>query len=172
MNIKSLFLSVIAVIGLSATSHAQQMKIAHINSSELMEGLPQIDTIKMQLDGLQKEYEHTLEAIGKELENKQKYWADNPSTDRSVNELRQKEYEELINRYQTAQQKAQQALSVKEAELMQPFVEKLKTVVQEVAKAKGYNYVFDSSEGGGLIYGDPTHDLMIAVKEKLKTTKF
>ncbi len=171
MNIKSLILSCIAVIGLSTASQAQQMKIAHINSSVLMADLPQLDTIKVQLENISNEYKQVLEAIGKELEDKQAFWEANPNTDPTILEIRQKEYEGLVTRYQTGQKEAQQVLANREAELMKPLVENLKKVVQEIATAKGYNYVFDSSDGGGMIYGDPSHDLMEAVKEKLKTQK-
>ncbi|MBO6516499.1 MAG: OmpH family outer membrane protein [Bacteroidia bacterium] len=171
MNIKRLILSLIAVFGLTAATSAQNAKIAHINSSELMEDLPQLDSIKVKLESISKEYQQMLSAIESELTDKQQFWESNPTTDQTILEIRQKEYQGLVTRYQTAQQEGQQALTTKEAELMKPLVDNLKKVVQEVAKSKGYTYVFDSSEGGGMIYGDPSHDLMEAVKERLKNQK-
>ena len=166
MNIKSLLFTALAVFGLSLTSNAQA-KIAHINSAELLEGLPQLDSINTQLEDLGKEYQEMLKAIETELKNKQEYWEQNPTTSDAITKLRATEYEQMATRYQTLQQEAQQALQQKQAELMQPLIEEVKKVVQDVAKAKGYTYVFDSSDGGGMIYGDPAHDLMEAVKQKL-----
>ena len=166
MNIKSLLFTALAVIGLSQTSHAQA-KIAHINSAELLEGLPQLDSINTQLDALTKQYQDMLKAIETELTNKAEYNEQNPATTDAIKKLRASEYEQMVGQYQALQQEAQQALTKKQAELMQPLIEEVKKVVQDVAKSKGYTYVFDSSDGGGMIYGDPAHDLMDAVKQKL-----
>lgn len=173
MNIKKLFLAAIAIVTLSISANAQgkQMKIAHINSAELMEGLPQVDTINMKLEKLQKEYQHMLDGIKNELAQKEAYWDANPTEDPDFILLRQKEYEELVQRYQSTEQEARQGISKKQAALYTPLFENLKKVIQEVAVELGYTYVLDSGEGGGMIYGDPSHDLMIAVKEKLKTAK-
>jgi outer membrane protein len=85
--------------------------------------------------------------------------------------LRQKEYEELVQRYQTTEQEARQGIAKKQAALYEPLFNNLKKVIQEVAVELGYTYVLDSGEGGGMIYSDPAHDLMAAVKERLKTSK-
>ena len=47
------------------------------------------------------------------------------------------------------------------------FSKKVKETIQKIAKEKGYNYVLDSSEGSGVIFSDPKHDLMEAVKAAL-----
>lgn len=144
-----------------------QTKIAHINSSELMEQLPEVDSIEAQLTRMSETLQKTLTAIEKELQFKEQYWKDNPTKDPEIIELRQQEYQDLVSRYQRKQQEAQKALSEKQDELLAPVLEKVKNVIQQVAKEKGYSYVLDSSEGGGVIYSDPSHDLLIAVKAKL-----
>lgn len=173
MNIKNLLLAFVAIFSLSLTANAQgkQMKIAHINSAELMDGLPQVDTINMKLERLQKEYQRMLDAIKTELAQKETFWDANPTDDPDILLLRQKEYEELVQRYQSTEQEARQGIAKKQAALYEPLFNSLKKVIKEVALEQGYTYVLDSGEGGGMIYSDPAHDLMAAVKEKLKTTK-
>ena len=170
MNIKRVLLAAFTLLTVSAASQAQTktLKIAHINSAELMEDLPQLDTIKQKLETISKEYQSMLNAIQKELEDKQTYWESDPNPDETIQAIRQKQYQDLVTRYQTVQQEAQQAMQNKEATLMKPLIERLKKIIEEVAKEKGYTYVLDSSEGSGLIYGDPAHDLIEAVKERLK----
>lgn len=155
-------------LSLTAGISAQaQTKIAHINSTELMEQLPEVDSIEAQLTKLSDTYQKTLSAIEKELASKQEYWSAFPSSDPDVKEIRQQEYQDMVERYQRKQQEAQRDLTAKQDELLEPVLEKVKTVIKEVAKEKGYAYVLDSSDGGGVIYGDPTHDLAVAVKAKL-----
>jgi outer membrane protein len=165
-SFKKLF--VIAVLfAVGFTANAQQMKIAHINSGELMELMPEIKKIQDSLEKISVQYQKTLKAIEAEVEQKQRTWADNPTDNPTLNELREKEYQELISRYQRTQQVAQQDVSKKQEVLFEPVIEKLKETIIASAKELGYTYVLDSTEGGGLIYGDPAHDLMKVVKKKL-----
>ncbi|MBI1307146.1 MAG: OmpH family outer membrane protein [Bacteroidetes bacterium] len=161
----SLILSML-MIAFSSFSTAQT-KIAHIDFQKLVEGLPEVDSIKAKLEIMQASYEKKLTAIETELKNKQDYWKMNPTNDPDILEIRQQEYQDLVNRYQQIQQEAQQAISAKQDELIQPVIDKVKGVIQTVAKEKGYTYVLDSSEGLSVIYGDPNHDLIAAVKAKL-----
>ncbi|MFT4521132.1 MAG: outer membrane protein [Bacteroidia bacterium] len=144
-----------------------QVKIAHVNSAELIEMLPQVDSIEMRLLNLSQQYQYSLQAIEKELEDKRAYWKANPTKDLDITQLREEEFAEIQRRYQTKQQEANVKLQQKQEELLEPVIKDLKLKIEEVAKSKGYTYVFDSSDGGGLIYGDPAHDLMTAMKAKL-----
>jgi outer membrane protein len=165
---KSLGKIIILFIGLSfAQVGFSQVKIAHINSAELMQMLPEVDTIELRLTNLRKQYENSLKGIENELKVNMEYWESDPTTDPVVLEMRQVEYQELTERYSAKQQEANVKLQQKQQEWLNPVVEKLKAQIIEVAKSKGYTYVMDSSEGGSIIYGDPAHDLMSAMKAKL-----
>jgi len=144
-----------------------QSKIAHINSGELMEMMPQLKSIQDSLEQMSNEYQSVLSSIEKEVSEKDQYWKDNPTTNPTILELRQKEYQDLISRYQRTQQLAQTDVAKKQEDMLKPVIEELKTSIISVAKEMGYDYVLDSTEGGGLIYGDPSDDLMVAVKKKL-----
>ena len=166
MKIKQFIVIAILLFAGAGISTAQT-KVAHINSNELMEQLPKVDSIKAQLTRLSEEFQKTLDAIETELTNKQKYWAEFPTKDPEVLELRQKEYQDLVNRYQMKEQEAQQTISKKQEELLTPVLDEVKEMIQKVAKEKGYNYVLDSSDGLGVLFSDPKHDLMEAVKSAL-----
>ena len=63
-------------------------------------------------------------------------------------------------------QNALRDLQKKEGELLKPVYEKARTAIQKVARAKGYQYVMDSTTGAGLILADG-YDLMPDVKKDL-----
>lgn len=157
---------ILIVLGISLTASAQ-MKIAHINSGELMEQMPQLKKIQDSLERVSNEYQEVLGAIEAEVTQKQKTWADNPTENKTLLELREKEYQELVSRYQRTQQMAQQDVAKQQEDLLKPLIDDLKNTIITVAKEMGYDYVLDSTDGGGLIYGNPTHDLMVAVKKKM-----
>ena len=68
-----------------------------------------------------------------------------------------------INDYR---QQAVQDLQKKEIDLFRPILEKAKGAIQKVARAKGYVYVLDSSEGNGVILADGK-DLLADVKTEM-----
>jgi outer membrane protein len=71
--------------------------------------------------------------------------------------------EQSIRQYQA---NAQEDIQKKEGELMKPIFEKAKTAIQKVAKAQGYQYVLDSTQGSGVLLADGK-DLMADVKKEL-----
>jgi len=173
MKIRNLIVLTVALIAGSVTANAQgkSMKIAHINSTELMKSVPEVDSITKKLEATQKKYQKMLTAIEKEVQAKQEFWQAVPATDSITLQLRQKEYETLVTSYQQTETLGQQEMAKMQKELYEPLFDKLKELIKTVAQEQGYSFVIDSSEGSGVIFGDPAHDLMDAVKERLKTTK-
>ena len=91
------------------------------------------------------------EAQTKTDEENQKRALELQQTQRSIGEYRQT---------------AEQDLRQKEVELLKPVFEKARTTIQKVARAKGYDYVLDSTTGTGLLMADG-YDLMPDVKKEL-----
>lgn len=153
---------------LSIPSYGQvKLKIGHINSNDLMEVMPGRDSALKVLEAYATSLEEQLKAMNTEFQAKyDKYLADEPILVSPIKEARQQELVDLQNRIADFQETAQTMLSEKEAELVQPLIDKAKKAVEEVAKEKGYTYVFDTSIGA-LIYFDQSDDLLPFVKEKL-----
>ena len=64
------------------------------------------------------------------------------------------------------QGQAQQEMQNKEIALLKPITEKAKAAILKVAKAQGFHYVLDSTQGQGVIMADGK-DLMADVKKEL-----
>ncbi len=54
----------------------------------------------------------------------------------------------------------------KEIDLLKPITEKAKTAILKVARAQGFQYVLDSTQGGGVIMSDGKN-LLDDVKKEL-----
>ena len=61
---------------------------------------------------------------------------------------------------------AQQDIQKKEFDLLKPNTEKAKAAIQKVARAQGFQYVLDSTQGQGVILADGK-DLLADVKIEL-----
>ncbi len=163
--------TVVILVMLAAFGVAQaQTKVGHINSSELIEKMPQADSIQKKLAKEQEQWQQIL--ADKENEAKMKYAAytksaEDPSASKAMLEIKAQEIENLQKQYQELTQRASEELQRKQQELLSPLLDQVKKAIGEVAKANGYAYVMDSTEGSGMIYYDPAYDLMPLVKAKL-----
>ena len=85
----------------------------------------------------------------------------------SVKEVKTQEIENLQKQYQEMQKTGSDAMQKEQESLLTPLYARVKETIAVVAKANGYAYVMDSSEGSGMIFSDPSYDLMPLVKAKL-----
>ena len=68
-----------------------------------------------------------------------------------LNETRSQEMQDFGSRIQKLQDDAQKALQDKSVELQKPLMEKAQAAIQKVARAKGIQYVLDSTVGSGVL---------------------
>ena len=161
-----MLLKTYALLATSFTVQAQS-KVAHINTQELVEAMPEMQSAKSELEKLAKTYETDIQAMATELQNKIKqYDAESSTKTDEENGKRLQEVqgmEQSIRQYQT---QAQQDLQKKEFDLLKPITEKAKNSILKVGKAKGFDYVLDASQGQGVIFAGGS-DLMQDVKTDL-----
>lgn len=159
-----------AFAGIQGAS-AQTKKIGHVALSEIVQLLPeksQADTAYAQFSReLEKEY-YAMEA---ELNTMiTDYTANEKSRSAEMNKIKQEKIQTKQQELQVfAQQTIQQELQEKQYKLTLPLIEKVEKAVKEVAKEKGYSYVFDRSEGQMLVWDD-ADALDADVKKKLNIT--
>lgn len=165
---KHLRLLLVAVLFMGATSIANaQEKIAHINTQDLVAAMPDMKSAQSQLEKLQKTYDTEIKAMAKELDDKiKRYGAEAESKTDEENRKRAEEVQTMQNNIAAYRQQALQDLQKKEMDIVSPILERAKAAIQKVARAKGIQYVMDSTQGTGLILADGT-DLMADVKKEL-----
>lgn len=159
-------MAVALMIGATSFVNAQ-VKIAHINAQELIESMPDYKAAQNQLDKVQKTYDTEIKAMVKEWETKMKQYDAEAST--KTDEENQKRFQEvqaMQENIQAYRQQALQDLDKKRADTFKPVLEKAQSTIQRVAKSLGYQYVLDSTMGGGVILADGK-DLMADVKKEL-----
>ena len=163
---KRLILTVFTAIALCFGASAQS-KIAHIKSSELMNAMPEMKDFEKKLKDYEGVLRNQLETMQTELQTKyQEYVADTISPP-VVMEVKKSKLEALQADIQQFSQTAEQDMQKKKEELYMPIYKKAKTAINDVAKAKGFDYVLDSSEGLGVLVTNSANDLMNDVKKKL-----
>jgi outer membrane protein len=163
---KTLLFASLLFVGATSFS-AAQTKIAHINTTQLIEAMPEMKTAQAEIERLSKTYEADIKTMMTELQNKVKqYQAEMDTKTEEQNQERAQEVQTMEQSIRQYQGQAQQDLQKKEADLLKPIFEKAKAAIDKVAKAQGYQYVLDSTQGSGVLVSDGK-DLLVDVKTEL-----
>ncbi|MGR7812440.1 OmpH family outer membrane protein [Lacinutrix undariae] len=165
-HFKTLLFAAILVFGATSFSVAQT-KLAHINTTELVDAMPEMKTAQAEIQKLSKTYETEIKTMATELQNKMKQYQSEVETKTDEeNAKRAQEVQTMEQGIRQYQGQAQQDLAKKEQDLYKPIFEKAKTAIQKVATAQGFQYVLDSTQGSGVLVADGK-DLLADVKKEL-----
>ena len=165
-NLKNLILAATCNIDGNFTAQAQS-KVAHINTQELVESMPEMQSAKSELEKMSKTYETDIHGMATVLQNKVKqYDAESTTKTDEENSKRLQEVQSMEQSIRQYQAQAQQDLQKKEIELLKPITEKAKAAILKVGSNQGFDYVLDSSQGQGVIMASGK-DLLVAVKTEL-----
>lgn len=157
-----------AILFLGATSFVNaQSKVAHINTQDLVASMPAYKAAQNQMDQLGKTYEAEIKELATALQNKMKqYDAEAATQTDDENGKRLQEVQGMEQNIRQYQANAQKDMQQKELDLLKPITEDAKAAILKVARAQGFDYVLDSSQGSGVIMADGK-DLMADVKKEL-----
>lgn len=165
-QIKSLLFAAALFIGATSFTNAQS-KVAHINVGELVTSMPEMKSAQAEMEQMGKTFETDIQEMMNEYKTKAKQYEAEAAT--KTNEDNQKRGEELTGMQQNIRQfqaNAQQQLQQKELDLLEPITKKAKEAILKVAKAQGFDYVLDSSQGSGVIMAEGK-DLLKDVQKEL-----
>jgi outer membrane protein len=162
------FISLLVIsTSLSVFSVNAQVKIAHISMDSIIKSMPEYDSARRQEKSHYEQLEAQMEAMQKEYQQKgQKYQQDSKTMTELLRQTAEKELQDLGQRIQSFQQEAQGDLQHFGDSLNRPVIEKARNAVKNVAKAKGYNYVLDTS-AGIVVYFEQSDDIFGLVAENL-----
>ncbi|OFX40432.1 MAG: hypothetical protein A2X05_06795 [Bacteroidetes bacterium GWE2_41_25] len=161
----------IVILTVGQSLRAQNFKLGHINSDELIQAMPEFDSGQVKLEKFRKELINYLELMSVELNNKSDaYSKESKNLNEVVRQVKEQELMDMNRRIQEFQATAQTQLQEKQVELFQPIYEKVEKAIKDVGKENDYLYIFNSSQGGSLIYFDiaKSTDITALVRVKLK----
>jgi len=142
-------------------------KFGYINSSELLQAMPESAQVKKDLEAYALQLESQLKTMTTEYQSKVSDYQTNEKVWTGlVKESKLKEITDLEQRIQQFQQNAQQSLAEKEQELFEPLLEKAQKAITEVSELNGFAYVFDSSTGA-LVHSPQGDNILPLVKKHL-----
>lgn len=161
-QLKTLLIAAIAFLG--AQTINAQAKVAHVDTYEILTKMPAMIDAQNQLKKLSETYDKEYKTLVDEYQAKiKKYDTESSTVTDAVNQTRTSEVQDMIKRINEYKETAQGDLQKKETELMKPLQEKIKTSIQKVGKAKGFQYIMNAEN---LLLADGP-DLTADVKKDL-----
>ncbi len=146
---------------------AQHLKIGHIDRQKLMLMMPERKDAETTMQAFAKTLEDRLKAMGAEYQQMvAKAQAEAPTMTQTQKDMAVREIQELEQRIQAAQEKAQEDLAKQEEELLKPMVDRANAAIKDVAAANNFTYILDISTGS-VLYFDKGEDILALVKAKL-----
>lgn len=160
---KILLLLAAAILFSIGTADAQ--KYGHVNSGEILEVMPGVDSLQIKLKAFQTELETMYESMMTEYQQKKdKFDREVGTMSSAVRQVREKELQDLGSRIQEFQANAQEDMEEKQYELAKPFQDAIQNAINKVAKDHGYAYIFDTKI---LLYYGNGDDITPLVKKEL-----
>ncbi|MFV0565702.1 MAG: OmpH family outer membrane protein [Flavobacteriaceae bacterium] len=164
-QLKTIFLSFALLIGAVSFTQAQS-KVAHINTQELVAAMPEMKAAQSELETLSKTYQTDIQNSITEFQTLLKQYETEAATKtEEENAKRGQEIQEKQQRIQQFQADAQKDLQQKELDLIKPITEKARTAILKVARAQGFDYVLDASQGVAILTDGK--DLLNDVKKEM-----
>lgn len=164
----TLFVVVSFLIFSAGCTKAQtNSKLGYIDSNELLEMMPEKDSIQTVIESYGTMLQNQLQAMFQEYQSKlQDYQANAATMSTIIKQTKEKELADLETRIQDFQQQADQDLQNKQMELVQPLIDKARKAIEEVARENNYTYIFDAGTGG-LLFFEKGDNILPLVKQKL-----
>ncbi|MCM1138326.1 MAG: OmpH family outer membrane protein [Duncaniella sp.] len=160
--IKKLLLAIMIALPMSVFAQ----KFAVINTQELMEAMPELQTVKEQMDASNKKYEDEFAKLQEEFSKKfEEFQALEETTPQTIKERRMQEMQELENKINQFRQTATQDLQRQQQQLMAPIQEKVIKAIQSAGQEGGYTFIFENVVP--LYTGTDVTDITATVKTRL-----
>lgn len=165
-----MFKKILLMVLMIAPITAFAQKFAHYNTEQIANVYPAYTAAQKELEDLSNAFRAELEEMQKDLQTKydKAQKEINESTPENIRQRRLGELDDIQQRIQAYYQKSQQDLEQKQAQLMQPIMEKFRDAVDAVLKEGGYVYGIDKSIVSGIAINETlSTDITEQIKKKL-----
>lgn len=167
--LKSIGTIILSLTCLISTAQDAPQKYGHVNSGNLLTQLPEVkqadEALKIVQDSFQTIEKGLLEIFEKEYVAFVKQ-ANAGELPKLQIQKKQQEFQAKEEEIKTLRNKAQLEMISRRQVLLDPILKKMQDAVNDVAKEKGFTYIFDISSGA-LLFANESEDIEALVKAKL-----
>lgn len=167
--LKTIGTIILSLTCLISTAQDAAQKYGHVNSGNLLQQLPEVtkadEALKIIQDSFQNIEKGLLDIFEKEYVAFVKQ-ANAGELPKLQIQKKQQEFQAKEEEIKSLRNKAQLEMITKRQVLLDPIIQKMQDAVDEVAKEKGFTYIFDIASGA-LLFANESEDIEPLVKAKL-----
>ncbi|WP_411279788.1 OmpH family outer membrane protein [Gemmatimonas sp.] len=157
------------VLGVPALASAQGQKFAYVNSAAILQSAPGRTEAEAQFDKDMTSMRAAVQKLSDSLNTLQEVYAkEEVSLSPAAKEARLKTLREKQAAYQERVQKLQEQAQAREAELMQPIMDNVRKVLDDIRAEGGFAFIFDVAAGSLIVSADKNLDITDRVVSKLR----
>ena len=159
-------LAALGVTGIQAAAQSP-LKIGYINSQVIIAEDPGATAAQEQFRREMVPFESELQALETEIAGLvSRYQAQQITLTANARRTRADEISQKQQAYQERMAQIEAEAARRQQELVQPIMERINNIIQEIRSAGSYTFIFDVA-GGGLIAADESFDLTSEVQQRL-----
>lgn len=161
----------LAVFGFSPIQAVAQspLKIGYINSQVIIAQDPAAAAAQEQFQREMVPFESELKGLETDIANLiSQYQAQQITLTANARRTRQDQIAQRQQAYQERMAQIEAEAARRQQELVQPIMERINNIIQDIRRDGAYTFIFDVA-GGGLIAADESFDLTDEVMERLAT---
>jgi outer membrane protein len=161
------------VLATAVSAASAQTNVAHVNTEQIMQVLPEAIDAQKTLDALVAQWEGELQKMQAEWKrkfddyDKKKLILSDQARAENEKELRQ--MDQQIVDFRNKKFGTDGELFKKQNEVMKPIQNKIFKVLEDIAREDGYDYIFDRSGEILLLYANEKRDLTQDVIRRMQT---
>jgi outer membrane protein len=171
-NLSKLIFILALVLLISAPGFGQKLKIGYVHSQKVLSELKEWQDAQKKLDEINRQWENEGLEMQQTLQQlREQFDAQSLLLSEAKKKEKQQEIEGLFLQLQKFQRDKWDPQSgeilKKQAELIQPILDKINDVIKKIGEDEKYDYIFDTANGAILHAGADQPDLTDRVLEEL-----
>jgi len=171
-NLSKLIFMLALVLLISASGFGQKLKIGYVHSQKVLSDLKEFQDAQNKLDEINRQWEtEGLEMQQRLQQMREQYDAQSLLLSEAKKKEKQQEIEALylqLQKFQRDKWDPQAGENLKkQAELIQPILDKINDVIKKIGDDEKFDYIFDTANGGILHAGADQPDLTDRVLQEL-----
>ncbi len=170
MRVMRVFLLLLFTLGTASAAQAQGLvKIGYIDSQAILQQDPGARQAQAQFESDMTRYRAEVEQMGEDLQQLiDQYEQQQAMLSEEAKSNRQEEIRLKQNQYQQRINELEQQAGLRQAELVEPVMQRINAIIEQIRAEGSYSMIFDVA-AQGIIAADPALDLTPEVVRRLQT---
>ena len=146
---------------------AQTLKIAYINSQEILVNAPGADAAQQAFDAEMQSYQNEIAQLETELQNLETALSQQQLTlSPEARTNREQQLQQKFQEYQQRTGQLQEVANQRRAALIQPVMDNITAIIEQMREEGAYSIILDAA-AGSIVSADPALDLTQEVINRL-----